>query len=180
MYKLRSADEFAARLESIPWFENVGTKGNNSVEWVSDWKEVGKLCCEEIRWQNFKNVLVNRSGELLRSKDILDEKEFKKVDKIILDFANSKKMKEINDFLTPEQRKSRSGSGLLFHIRWDFRTIGREFLCRDFHESFFFLTDLLKWYEAGHIPCGWKGTMIKVGWSGTKRDDLPKGKMQVF
>jgi hypothetical protein len=74
-------------------------------------------------------------------------------------------------------------------VQWDVGHIIMEDVYRDTNAPARFFSELLKFYETGHFPCGWKGPTWPVGWPrgwkgpmwpvGWKGEKWPDGTMAV-
>ena len=101
-----------------------------------------------------------------------------RVEKLVKGVIKRRKLNLIDKNLS--QKYGSPFQSFVFHVQWDLNFAGFEFICQDELKPLFFLPDLLPYYERGHFPCGWHGTMIKQDWAGKSSADFPKGRLRVL
>lgn len=155
-------EQFVDKLYKIPWFSNCGKQ--SSLNWalcVNSASEVAKMITS-IRWQNI--VLDNR-GDITEQLSIRSCKgmgtEYQEWNNLVSDFKNN--------YLPQLEAQWKSALGQIdLDIQEVMNDISFNILAIVMADAYkeivaipTFFTRLLEIYEAGHLPCGWKGKKEK-------------------
>lgn len=172
-------EEFLESLSSISWFENVGQPMEQSVTAVKNWGEAEKWI-NGMKWENFRLSIRNRFHDL-PYEGKYDRTELDEIGEHLetsIKTLLAKPLAELDLHQPNQNPKDRERFSA--NVTYDLSFAGIEYICRDFFPPLFFHPVVFPWYERGHLPCGWHGTMIKQRWNGNGPDDLPPGKLRVF
>lgn len=173
------ANEFLESLTAIPWFENVGQPMDDSVTAVKNWAEMEKWI-NGRKWGNFRLAIMNRF-QGLPYEGQYDRTDLDETIEYLRSFISSllaQPLTELDRHQPNQNPKDRERFSA--QAAYDVHLSGIEYVCQDFFRPLFFLPVAFPWYERGHLPCGWHGTMIKQQWNGNSPDDLPAGKLRVY
>ncbi|HEX8465792.1 MAG TPA: hypothetical protein VF627_14345 [Abditibacterium sp.] len=154
---IRIHPEFIERLSQINWFSRVFEPTDISTDvphfYVVSWDEAKPLF-RDIKWEvttnEASNVLSSYIGmrypELFQNKwNELVIESYPVVASLI-----EPKAKEVMEHY-------KLGKTFIHCVEWDVGSIIMEDVYRDTDAPTRFYSELLKFYEAGHFPCGWKG-----------------------
>lgn len=179
---LRTVDEVMDLFAEIPWFDSIGDVTDRSVDKVSSWEEAETYVSPSIVWLNFRNAIWGRVNDLAEETFSLDDVEPLQIDlqKRVRKMMRRKPFTDLDKYRPNPPSSGKVGSSFKYHVEWDLKGIGLEYLCQDELPPVFYIPKLLPIYQAGNLPCGWRGTMIKSRWMGNGPEDLPKGRIRVL
>lgn len=158
--------EFIERLNKIDWFSNCGKPLKNvinyEVDYVKSWTVASKMC-RDVEWSNITLEANNELTAYLHKH--FPEKYHNKWNKIV-----SEAKTHMERIVYPKIRNFQTENNLddefYNSVIWDVLGIVMAYAYKECKEPSFY-TELLKVYESGNFPCGWKGK-----W--------PKGKLVVY
>lgn len=149
--------DVAGRLRAIDWFSRCGqplaldlTMG---IEPVSTWREATQRCMDEA-WED---VELEAQNQLTLWLSRHDRENFQRWNERV----DRHKVAVVGPLAErawePYQRKRELDPAIIHSVRWDvLGALMENSYLGSGHRCFFFL-ELLKVYEAGHFPCGWRG-----------------------
>jgi hypothetical protein len=162
-----AASDVAARVRAIDWFAHCGEPCyfdlTMAVERVKTWSQATKAD-KSLAWENAILEARNQLTEFLSLNHPERDREWNK----ITDKLKSKVVMPLTRKVWEPFRKSRDLDVTLVHsVQWNILSVLMENAFMDCQHGCFFFHELLTVYEAGHLPCGWKG-------------EWPQGKLVVF
>jgi hypothetical protein len=149
------------KLDSVEWFQNVGQKDNEFVEYVGTWKAAIKSC-SSTAWENFTLEAANNLR--VRILKVAPErfKLWNEVIDIVKPFSQALVQDKISGILAAENLPKAVSDC----VEWDILHLCVEAEYSDVVEPGFF-SSLSYHYYTGHFPCGYKGK-------------IPNGKIVVY
>jgi len=152
---MESLQKIYEQISKINWFCNCGNEINTSInincEYSKNWK-LASANCKSSKWENVQTETRNIMTSLL-DRDWSDK--FQMWNNI---GAQAKQLCKTG--VTPkieEYINNKSLDVIVLHsIEWDIITAMMEYAYSPYVKSGFY-TELLKVYENGNFPCGWKG-----------------------
>ncbi|MBC2580551.1 hypothetical protein [Clostridium sp. DJ247] len=159
-------NEIIERIKKVNWFSNCGGKLEKSIKYeityISNWKKAIKQSQGKY-WEEITQEVENELTEFLFHNH--PEKYHGEWNKIV---REGKKILEeyVVPYVSNYIQKNELTKVILDNVKWDILGAIMEYTYRNEKEPAFYM-ELLKVYEAGNFPCGWKGS-----W--------PEGKLIVF
>lgn len=151
---MESLQEIYQRIVKINWFSNCGQEMNDigiNYEQVKDWETAVKKCKSTL-WENVqieaRNILTVALHDNWPDKDRLWNE--------ITDQAKELLNLGVTPAITEFVNRRQLDIAVLHSVRWDILAAMMEHAYSPYVKPGFY-TELLKVYEAGHFPCGWKG-----------------------
>jgi hypothetical protein len=152
---IRIHPEFLERLSKINWFSRVFEPDNISTYishyYTSSWEETKPLF-RDIEWEWATNEARNEFSThvSLTFPDVFNATWNKLVEETKPFFGTY-----VEPLATEVIDRHQLGKTFLGCVRWDVMHIIMEEAYRDTNAPVRFYSELLKFYEAGHFPCGW-------------------------
>ncbi|WP_374966110.1 hypothetical protein [Lysinibacillus sp. RS5] len=151
---MESLHDIQERIVKIDWFSKCGeisiVNTNLNYGFVKNWSEVSKKC--NNHWDNFKLGIRNELTSSLHENWRDQYREWNNITSEAKSFLNEDVLHKIAQYLNDKG----IDENVFESIEWDLLTSMMEYsYCS--YTGFGFYTELLKIYESGHIPCGWKG-----------------------
>ena len=157
--------EIIKRLLQIDWLSNCGSMDildiKNDYTYIKRSKEIEKSL-ENCKWEN---VGLKASGDFTEYLSLNHPEEDRYWNQLVSE-AKEKIIVNINQSIISKCCELEIPPHMVDYINWDIVTIAVIYSYKRYYESVFY-SDLLKIYEAGHLPCGWIGR-------------YPKGKLKIF
>src|SRR5512145_1620469 len=159
--------DVAGRLRAIDWFSRCGQPLaldlSMEIDRVLTWREATERCTDEV-WEN---VELEAQNQLTLWLSRHDRENFRRRNERV----DRHKIAVIDPLAErawgPYQRRRDLDPAIMHSVRWDvLGALMENSYLGSGHRCFFFL-ELLRVYEAGHFPCGWRG-------------DWPVGKLVVY
>lgn len=142
------------RISKINWFENCGNEVksiNLNYDKVKDWKEAEKKCNSSL-WRNVQMEERNNLTTALH-KDWRDKyRDWNKITDQAKELLKSDVTLSVSKYLNSKDLNIT----VLQSVEWDILAAMMEHVYSPYVKPGFY-TMLLKVYEEGHFPCGWKG-----------------------
>jgi len=164
---IMTVTDVTGRLKAIDWFANCGTETNFDLtvktEQVKTWPQACKIM-ELDSWENATLEARNQLTEFLADNC---PKRFEEWNKIADRFKDEVIMPLTKEIWVPYQETNKLGINLVHYVQWNTLAALMENAYIDSNHQTFFFLELLRVYEAGHLPCGWLG-------------EWPQGKLVVF
>lgn len=152
------------RIKEIKFFSKCGEKTiintHFDYKFVNSWNEVEKSCND--RWDNIKLEARNKITSYLHENWREQYREWNTVTLEAKYFLKEDVLLRVFQFIKDKDLDE----NVYESIEWDLLSVMMEYYYRPY-TGYGFYTELLKIYENGHIPCGWKGK-----W--------PEGKMLIY
>jgi hypothetical protein len=152
-----SESNVAGRIEAIEWFVHCGEPHNfdltMEVERVKTWPQAMKAC-RSRSWEYATLEARNQLTLALHNRDRGRDRDW---NEITLKFKRELAMPFTEKVWEPFRQSHGLSVEFVHCIQWDILAAMMEnAYISSKHRSFFFL-ELLTVYEAGHLPCGWRG-----------------------
>ena len=149
--------DIAARLRAIDWFANCGRSqpGDFAIpaRLVRSWSDAVASLSDE-RWERTTLDATNALSEWLFTHAPTDYKHWNdRVDR----FKSSVLAPLTPRVLVPVQQRHDLPDVFLHSVQWDLVNANSENEYIPSGHSVFFFLELIRVYEAGHLPCGWDG-----------------------
>lgn len=153
------------RIEAINWFSNCGKDIQNSIEfevvYESSWKKAAKQSQGKY-WETITLEANNDLTEYLFHYHIERYKKWNKFAELGRERIEQVVVPMVTNYLNEKQLPL----AIMDNVKWDILLAIMEEVYREERKPKFFI-ELLKVYESGNFPCGWKGS-----W--------PEGKLLVY
>lgn len=155
---IRIHPEFLERLSNIDWFSRIFEPDEISTPldyaYVKSWDEAKPLF-RSIKWEWTTNEARNALSEHVGMKfpELFDVRWSKFVTEDVRPWVKT----HIDPLTTEVMERHNLGQRFVDSVRWDVMHMILEDVFRDTNPPILFFAELLKFYEAGHFPCGWKG-----------------------
>ncbi|SFE54707.1 hypothetical protein SAMN04487969_103327 [Paenibacillus algorifonticola] len=142
------------QIAEIAWFSKCGEETDLTLHYdfsfVNNWKEAEKSL--NSRWDNFKLEIRNGLTVSLH-KEYLEA--YRQWNSITIEAKKLLKNGALND-ISLFAKNNNLNESVYESVEWDLLTAMMEYAYSPYIEPGFY-TELLKVYQSGHIPCGWKG-----------------------
>ena len=151
--------EAVARLRAIDWFVNCGTPVSLDLttpfRQVSSWDEAIE-CCTSVEWENSQ---LEAQNQLTLWMHLHDRERYQGWNESVSEHKKTTLDPLIKQVIAPLLAKSVSEPATVIpSVQWDILgALMENSSLGSGHAAFFFL-ELLTVYEAGHFPCGWRGS----------------------
>jgi hypothetical protein len=164
---LMTETDLATRLEAIDWFSKCGETFHfdltMKVEQVKTWPQATKI----LQSQSWEDATLEARNQLTEFLADHHPERFDQWNNITEQFKDELITPLTKKVWLPYQRAHQLDIKLVHNVQWNILAALMENAYLDCnHQSFFFL-ELLRVYEAGHMPCGWLG-------------NWPNGKLVIF
>lgn len=157
--------EIKNRLLKIDWLCNCGSIDilhlQNDYIYIKKTKEI-ETSLDNYKWEN---VGLKASGDFTEYLSLNYPKEDRYWNQLVAE-AKEEIIVNISQSIIDKCNELEVLPEMVDYINWDIVTIAVIYSYKRYHESDFY-NDMLKIYEAGHLPCGWIGR-------------YPKGKFKIF
>lgn len=147
--------------EKFKWLENIGVEENINTriqtQQILSIKDIEK----SIKTDLWSNILLEGQNEL--SLLLIKNKNTRDNWNIYVDDSKKIYNKSVKKIIESQLKKNSISSTLKNDISYDFTLL---YLLNSYKEKideYCFLQDILKVYEAGHLPCGWIGPVEEKG-----------------
>ncbi|AEV68930.1 hypothetical protein [Acetivibrio clariflavus] len=158
-------NDILERIDKINWFCNCGNKSDIEIiypiKYLDNWKKAQKNCLSS-KWEEFTLERSNENTQYLHDNYPDKYRQWNKFAKEAREFIQEKLQPRIVLYLENNSLKREIEDS----VKWDIIHAIMEQVYAEQKEPGFFM-ELLKVYEAGHLPCGWNGK-----W--------PKGELMIF
>ncbi|KGR89501.1 hypothetical protein [Lysinibacillus odysseyi] len=148
--------EIIDRICSIDWFSNCGNSCGISTQLTIVEEVNWKKAMKHSQSRYWEEITLEASNELTEFLAVNAPAKYKEWNKIVREgkgIIEKSVVPEITEYLN---RQGLSHT-ILDNVKWDIISAIMEHTYRMEKEPFFFL-ELLKVYEAGNFPCGWRGS----------------------
>lgn len=152
-----AASDVVGRIRLIDWFAHLGrppaVDATMTVERAGSWGEAAEAC-RDPGWRDAQYGSLMQLTIWLERNDgigfrLWGEHLAKYEREVIAPLADG--------ILLPYRRKHGLDEALMHSVRWDLLGALMENTYLGSGHRCFFYSELLRFYEAGHIPCGWRG-----------------------
>ncbi|MFF2094569.1 hypothetical protein [Paenibacillus sp. NPDC058174] len=144
------------RISNIIWFSNCGNKLELNINFEvvneANWKKATKQS-QSRYWEEITQEAGNKLTEFLSVKFPDRYKERNKLVRESKELIEVYVVPEINEYINHKVLSPL----ILENVKWDVVSAIMEYNYKAEKEPIFFL-ELLKVYESGNFPCGWKGS----------------------
>ena len=149
--------DIVARIMAIDWFAKCGEPAEfdltMTVERLKSWPQAMKAC----KARSWENAVLEARNQLTLALHKRDRKGFQDWNDITRKFKAEVITPMTKKVWEPFQESHALDVELVHSVQWNVLAAMMEnAYMRSNHGSFFFL-ELLTVYEAGHLPCGWRG-----------------------
>lgn len=158
--------EIKNRLLQIDWFCNCGSIDiidiQNDCTYIKKQKEIEKSL-ENYKWEN---VRLKARGDFTEYLSLNYPDLYNKYWSQLVSEAKEEIIVNLSQSIIKKCNELEIIPQMVDYVKGDIVTIAIIYSYKRYHESDFY-NDMLKIYEAGHLPCGWIGR-------------YPKGKFKIF
>jgi hypothetical protein len=123
------------------------------IERVGSWAEAIEGC-QDVGWENVQLEAQNQLTLWLHEND---KNNYRRWNEFVVRYKEQVVTPLTDSVLLPYQRRHDLDEAIVHSVQWDILgALMENTYLSSGHRSFFFL-ELLWVYEAGHLPCGWRG-----------------------
>lgn len=151
---MKPVQEIYERIAKIDWFSNCGKEINDigiSYEPMKDWKTAVQKCKSNV-WESVQLEARNILTVALSNNWPNEDRLWNEITDQAKELLNIGVIPVITEFVNHRQLDI----AVLHSVRWDTLAAMMEHAYSPYVKPGFY-TELLKVYEVGHFPCGWKG-----------------------
>lgn len=153
---MKSVKEFYdEKVAKIDWFSNCGETTNITTNinllYVNRWKDMEKKL--NSNWDNLKLQIRNSLTSSLHENWREEYREWNNITMEAKSILNNGVLKKLSTHV----QENKLGNSVYESIEWDLLCAMMEYAYSPYVEPGFH-SELIKVYESGHIPCGWKDT----------------------
>ncbi|MFF2484304.1 hypothetical protein [Paenibacillus sp. NPDC058071] len=149
-------NDFVERISKINWFSNCGNALEYSIQFEvvneSNWKRATK----HSQSRNWEAITLEVGNQLTEFLSVKFPDKFRKWNQLVREgkeVIEQYVVPKINEYINQKELSP----AILDHVKWDVISAIMEYNYKDEKDPIFFL-ELLKVYESGNFPCGWKGS----------------------
>lgn len=154
---IRIHPEFLERLSNIDWFSRIFEPDEISTSpdyiYVESWDKAKPLFCS-VEWETAANEASNALSGYVGTKfpDLFQSR----WNDILLDEIYPWIEAQVEPFIRETMKRYDLDTRFFYNALEDIVYIILEDVYRDTNPPSLFFAELLKFYKAGHFPCGWK------------------------
>ncbi|WP_217560334.1 hypothetical protein [Paenibacillus sp. GbtcB18] len=148
--------EIVERISVINWFSNCGNSLKSSIDLKIINETSWKNAVKHSQSRYWEEITLEAGNELTEFLSLNFPDKYKKWNHLIREGKEIIEMHvtpKIGEYLTQQELSP----AILDNVKWDIISAIMEYNYKSEKEPAFFL-ELLKVYESGNFPCGWKGS----------------------
>lgn len=146
------------RIKKIEWFQNCGNKLETQLIYDTSYAKDINSVIKHISSARWENVGLEESSKLTVHLFKNHPDKYHQVWNCIVDDIKKTILPDIKEHVINSANKfEMNEKDIITHIDWDIVGIIMAYTYYDYMKPTFY-EEILKVYENGNIPCGWKGT----------------------
>ncbi|MPQ31917.1 hypothetical protein E4V42_10790 [Clostridium estertheticum] len=150
--------EIVERLEKINWFKNCGKPLSISLMYDVNYAKDINSVIKHISSTRWGNIGLEEKNDLTSYLFKNYPNKYHQVWNELVENIKENIMINIkNEAIKMANNKGLNDNSIIGHIEWDILIIIMAFTYSEYKEPTFY-KEILRIYESGNIPCGWKGT----------------------